>query len=77
MSDKRPIPKEAHDIIRAFRDRLGLTYAQVAAVLDVSPTRVKQIVNGYESYRKDDGSWSVRKPELPGQMALQDDGSVE
>lgn len=63
MADKVRIPKEAHPIIRAFRDRLGLTYAEVAEVLGVSPTRVKQIVNGYESYRKDDGSWSVRKRE--------------
>lgn len=58
---KASIPKEAYPVIRAFRDELKLTYAEVARVLGVSPTRVKQIVNGYESYRKDDGSWSVRK----------------
>jgi DNA-binding XRE family transcriptional regulator len=63
MPSKVPIPREAHPVIRAFRDELGLTYAQVARVLGVSPTRVKQIVNGYESYRKADGSWSVRKKE--------------
>ncbi len=62
MSSARvPIPRESWPVIRAFRDELRLTYAEVARVLGVSPTRVKQIVNDYESYRKPDGSWSVRK----------------
>lgn len=60
-SGKVPIPRETWPVIRAFRDELKLSYSQIAVVLGVSTTRVKQILNDYESYRKPDGSWSVRK----------------
>ena len=56
-----PLTPEQWEIVKLFRDRLGLTYTQVGAVIGKSPSTVKQFVNDYVYYKTPGGNWARRK----------------
>lgn len=57
-----PLTPEQWAIARLFREKLGLTYAEVGAVIGKSASMVKVGLKGYVQYRTPSGGWSIKKP---------------